>query len=238
MVFCHTGFIAQLSVYVIELIGRDLDHAEISYLHALRLDPTNNTALASLAMISHLRLDVRGAVRLYHAALALSPQDAIVTVLLEMALKEAGAMDVTTMPGIPVELQVGIFDPARLVRRAIKGGHPTAGPASSLPPADIQGGEEMDESTMSLLPEREDSVRLTRGRGGRGSRATPGVGGSSSQNGYAGSRNSASSSPKKRGARAGTEERRMTRSMSRGVDLGTPGVREVSMEDESMDFED
>lgn len=222
-------------------------------------------------MISHLRLDIRGAVRLYHAALALSPQDAIVTVLLEMALKEAGAMDVTSMPGIPYELRDGVFDPARLVRKMIAGGSASvAGPSGSasgkglgmdgdsvsLAEAD-EGEGEGEGGMLSPLPEREDSVRLTRGRGGRTSRSAPLSGGSGAggyaQNGHASgtvpgtatatarsSRASASSSrsPKKRGMRASTEERRTTRSMSRGVELGTPGVQEVSMEDETMDIED
>ena len=222
------------------LIHSDLDRAEISYLHAVRLDPTNHTALASIAMISHLRTDVRGAVRLYHAALALSPQDAIITVLLEMALKDAGTMDVTTLPGLPAELRAGAYDPHRLVRRVIAGASTagTAAPASGSAFLSAGGMGEVGEEGYLDNGEREDSVRMTRGRGSGSGRYQAGR----ERNGAGSRSGSGSSSPKKGGTRAGTEERRMTRSMSRGVEL-EPTVEEGSMEEDmtmdmTMEMED
>lgn len=116
----------------------DLDRAEQTYLHTLRLDPTSHTALASLAMISHQRSDVRGAVRLYHSALALSPQDPIVTVLLEMALKDAARLSVITIPGLPPALTLDgkEFDPF-----GVSKGNPAFGGVGE----DLQDDEEEDE---------------------------------------------------------------------------------------------
>jgi len=63
-------------------------------------------------MLVQLRGDVRTAIRLYHSALSLGPQDPMATVLLEMALKEQiETLDPTTLPGLPSTLGSRELDP-------------------------------------------------------------------------------------------------------------------------------
>jgi anaphase-promoting complex subunit 6 len=53
-------------------------------------------------MIAQLRGDTRLAIKLYHTALSLSPQDPMATVLLEMALKEqVEELGPETIPSLP-----------------------------------------------------------------------------------------------------------------------------------------
>ena len=90
----------------------DLDGAQRAYDRSVSLDPTNATAHASLAMLAQLRGDIRLAVRLYHIALSLGPQDPMRTVLLEMALKEqVETLDPTTLPGLPGAIGQRGLDP-------------------------------------------------------------------------------------------------------------------------------
>jgi len=66
-------------------------------------------------MLSHIKGDVRLAIRLYHHALALGPQDPMATVLLEMALKEQiERLDPRTLPGLPEPLTELELDPFRV----------------------------------------------------------------------------------------------------------------------------
>ena len=63
-------------------------------------------------MLAQLRGDVRLAIRLYHSALSLGPQDPMATVLLEMALKDQiDTLDPTTLPGLPNTLGARELDP-------------------------------------------------------------------------------------------------------------------------------
>jgi hypothetical protein len=62
-----------------------------------------------------MRGDIRLAIRLYHHALALGPQDPMSTVLLEMALMEqVESFDPTTLPGLPPPLTEQDLDPFRV----------------------------------------------------------------------------------------------------------------------------
>lgn len=98
--------------------------ARAAYQACIRLDPTNATAYASQAMLSQLEGDVRTAIRLYHAALALSPQDPMATVLLEMALREqVEVLDPTTLPGLPAAIAQRDLDPFSVPK-----GNPAFGP--------------------------------------------------------------------------------------------------------------
>ena len=94
------------------LTRSDLDRAHTSYTASIDLDPSNPTAHSAMAMIAQLRGDVRGAIRGYHTALSLGPQDPMATVLLEMALKEQiERLDPTTIPGLPGALGRRDLDP-------------------------------------------------------------------------------------------------------------------------------
>lgn len=63
-------------------------------------------------MLSHLQGDIRGAIRGYHTALSLGPQDPMATVLLEMALKEQiERLDPASIPGLPGALGRRDLDP-------------------------------------------------------------------------------------------------------------------------------
>jgi hypothetical protein len=66
-------------------------------------------------MLSHIQGNIRHAIRLYHHALALGPQDPMATVLLEMALKEQiERLDPRTLPGLPEPLTELDLDPFRV----------------------------------------------------------------------------------------------------------------------------
>lgn len=94
---------------------RELHQADRAYARSLELDPTSATALTSLAMLQHMLGDVRRAIRLYHQALALGPQDPMATVLLEMALKEqVDTLDPRTLPGLPGPLSEVDLDPFKV----------------------------------------------------------------------------------------------------------------------------
>ncbi|WVQ74870.1 hypothetical protein IAR50_004477 [Cryptococcus sp. DSM 104548] len=96
-------------------IMRDYDKSEHNYRQTIRLDPTNPVAYSSLALIFHLKGDIRGAIQIYHQALSLAPQDPLSTVLLEMALKEQmEALDPTTLPSLPGQLGGRDMDPFRV----------------------------------------------------------------------------------------------------------------------------
>lgn len=93
-------------------VQRRYTEARAAYAACIRLDPTNSTAYASQAMLSQLEGDVRTAIRLYHSALSLSPQDPVATILLEMALLEqVEAHDPTTLPGLPAAIARTDLDP-------------------------------------------------------------------------------------------------------------------------------
>lgn len=62
--------------------------SEASFKRAIALTPASVNAHGALALLAHLQGDIRASIGLYHAALSLSPQDPILTVLLEMALRE------------------------------------------------------------------------------------------------------------------------------------------------------
>jgi hypothetical protein len=66
----------------------NLTQAASAYTTSKTLDPTSQTPLTSLAIISQLQGNTRHAIKLYHQALSLNPQDPMTTVLLEMALRE------------------------------------------------------------------------------------------------------------------------------------------------------
>lgn len=98
-----------------ELTQSRMEEAHIAYTTSLSLDPTSATATSSLAMLSHIQGNVRHAIRLYHHALALGPQDPMATVLLEMALKEQiERLDPRTLPGLPEPLTELDLDPFRV----------------------------------------------------------------------------------------------------------------------------
>lgn len=66
-------------------------------------------------MLAHMRGDVRRAIRLYHQALSLGPQDPMATVLLEMALREQiETLGPRTLPGLPGPLSEIDLDPFRV----------------------------------------------------------------------------------------------------------------------------
>jgi anaphase-promoting complex subunit 6 len=61
-------------------------------------------------VVYQLESNVRKAIEMYHQALALSPQDPMLTVLLEMALREqVETLGPKTLPGLPVVLAQGDF---------------------------------------------------------------------------------------------------------------------------------
>jgi hypothetical protein len=94
---------------------RRMEEAHHAYTTCLSLDPTSATAASSLAMLSHIQGNIRLAIRLYHHALAIGPQDPMATVLLEMALKEQiERLDPRTLPGLPEPLTLSDLDPFRV----------------------------------------------------------------------------------------------------------------------------
>ncbi|WVR07363.1 hypothetical protein IAU60_004404 [Kwoniella sp. DSM 27419] len=119
---------------------RNYDKAEHNYRLTIRLDPTNSIAYSSLGMIWQLRGEIREAIKIYHQALSLGPQDPMTTVLLEMGLKEQmEALDPTTLPGLPGKLGDRAMNPF-----AVPKGNPIFGPLPvELDPAtlDDAGGE-------------------------------------------------------------------------------------------------
>lgn len=99
----------------------NLFEANKAYSQAVLLDPTNATAHCSIAMIAQLRGDVRAAIRGYHTALSLGPQDPMATVLLEMALKEqVERLDPTTIPGLPALLSEQSLDPFSVPKVSVR----------------------------------------------------------------------------------------------------------------------
>ncbi|OCF40492.1 anaphase-promoting complex subunit 6 [Kwoniella heveanensis CBS 569] len=119
---------------------RNYDKAEHNYRLTIRLDPTNAVAYSSLGMIWQLRGEIREAIKIYHQALSLGPQDPMTTVLLEMGLREQmEGLDPTTLPGLPGKLGERDMDPF-----AVPKGNPIFGPLPiELDPAtlDDAGGE-------------------------------------------------------------------------------------------------
>ncbi|WRT68218.1 uncharacterized protein IL334_005194 [Kwoniella shivajii] len=119
---------------------RNYDKAEHNYRLTIRLDPTNSIAYSSLGMIWQLRGEIREAIKIYHQALSLNPQDPMSTVLLEMGLREQmESLDPTTLPGLPGRLGEKDLDPF-----AVPKGNPSFGPLPiELDPAtlDDAGGE-------------------------------------------------------------------------------------------------
>lgn len=102
----------------------EYNKSEHNYRQTIRLDPTNPTAYSSLALLYHLRGDIRLSIQIYHQALSLSPQDPLSTVLLEMALKEQmETLDPTTLPGLPGQLGGRDMDPFKVPK-----GNPSFGP--------------------------------------------------------------------------------------------------------------
>lgn len=93
----------------------NLPSSEQAYHRSLTLDPTSSTALSSLALVAHLKGDIRQSIRIYHQALSLGPQDPMTTVLLEMALKEQiDSLDPRSLPGLPGTLGEKDLDPFRV----------------------------------------------------------------------------------------------------------------------------
>lgn len=104
-------------------LGR-YDEAKKHYATAIRLNPTDATAYASQGMISQFLGDVRGAIKLYHQALAILPQEPVATILLEMALTEqVRTLDPTTLPGLPAAIVDKDLDPFNVPK-----GNPAFGP--------------------------------------------------------------------------------------------------------------
>ncbi|BEI87724.1 uncharacterized protein CcaverHIS019_0104420 [Cutaneotrichosporon cavernicola] len=104
-------------------LGR-YDEAKKHYATAIRLNPTDATAYASQGMISQFLGDVRGAIKLYHQALAILPQEPVATILLEMALTEqVRSLDPTTLPGLPAAIVDKDLDPFNVPK-----GNPVFGP--------------------------------------------------------------------------------------------------------------
>lgn len=103
---------------------RRYNEAKAAYAAAIRLNPTDATAYASQAMICQLEGDVRMAIKLYHQALSILPQDPVATVLLEMALAEqVETLDPTTLPGLPAAIVDQHLDPFSVPK-----GNPAFGP--------------------------------------------------------------------------------------------------------------
>jgi len=122
--------------------------ARAAYAQAIRLDPLNHTAYASQGMLSQLEGDIRTAIRLYHSALSLSPQDPIATVLLEMAMGEqVDALDPTSLPGLPAAIARADLDPF-----AVPKGNAAFGPlpVEADPLTLDEAGESRDMSNMTL----------------------------------------------------------------------------------------
>lgn len=84
--------------------------AKTHYESAIRLDTLNVSAYTSLGMIAHLEGVIHSAIERYHQALAISPQDAIATVLLELALPDQLELGAMRIPGIPKLLRNDDFD--------------------------------------------------------------------------------------------------------------------------------
>jgi len=114
---CHrmSGYVPSPPILRLVLTSSRLEEAHLAYTTSLSLDPTSATATSSLAMLSHIQGNIRHAIRLYHHALALGPQDPMATVLLEMALKEQiERLDPRTLPGLPEPLTELDLDPFRV----------------------------------------------------------------------------------------------------------------------------
>ena len=143
----------------------EIDKAQGSYQQCIKLEPTNATAIASLAMLFQLRGDVRSAIRLYHSALSLGPQDPMATVLLEMALKEQiETLDPTTLPGLPSTLGSRELDPF-----AVPKGNPSFGPLPvEMDPTTLEeaGGESIIHPAGSTPLGDPSMRRRGRARGG------------------------------------------------------------------------
>ncbi|ODN92723.1 anaphase-promoting complex subunit 6 [Cryptococcus wingfieldii CBS 7118] len=134
-------------------IMRDYDKSEHNYRQTIRLDPTNPVAYSSLALIFHLKGDIRGAIQIYHQALSLSPQDPLSTVLLEMALKEQmEALNPTTLPGLPGQLGGRDMDPFRVPK-----GNAAFGPV----PVEVDPGSLQEAGGLSLVYEPGEGSRST-----------------------------------------------------------------------------
>lgn len=108
----------------VDALLSEYNKSEHNYRQTIRLDPTNPTAYSSLALLYHLRGNIRLSIQIYHQALSLSPQDPLSTVLLEMALKEQmETLDPTTLPGLPGQLGGRDMDPFKVPK-----GNPSFGP--------------------------------------------------------------------------------------------------------------
>jgi tetratricopeptide (TPR) repeat protein len=95
----------------------NLTQAQEAYTISKNLDSTSQTPLTSLAMISQLRGDTRQAIRLYHQALSLNPQDPMTTVLLEMTLKEqVERLGPESIESLPEGLRGREIDPFGVVK--------------------------------------------------------------------------------------------------------------------------
>lgn len=115
---CNLGHAYRMMGYVLDVGSADDSNyasAQNAYAHSLSLTPSSSIAMSSLALLAHLQGDVRTAIRMYHSALSLGPQDPMSTVLLEMALKEQmEELEPRTLPGLPEALGRKELDPFRV----------------------------------------------------------------------------------------------------------------------------